>query len=166
MTAEISMNRAAYLNKAADFVELGNEERATAKDMNGTVTTVALCALAAFVMALGIASTVLLKAIEVGASLNVPLIVPTLVGCGALQFLAICSVIYAISSRNKHLNYAKQYEKQAVDANAQAATLPPWDGMGLLSGLFSRLFSWGNPVTNYGAGTLGGRRENRGSWNF
>lgn len=155
----IFSSKAAYLNRAADFIELANEERAAAIDMNTTITAIAAYSLAAIALAFAVGIALSANAAKFGILTVQSYVLPVVTAYALLQFISVALIIYTLWKRSSHLANALEHEKLAAECNSKAADFPPWNGMGLISGLFSLLFSRGNPVTNFGAGTLSGRRE-------
>lgn len=161
MTASIETftSRSSYLNRARDLFELANEERAVALSMNKTISAFSMYALTAegVVVLGGVAAY--LNPTKFAIISTTPSFMLSVIGLALLQLATVALVAYMLWRQNSYLVCAKNYEWEAVNYNSKAAELPPWSGMGIISGFVTRLLSCGNPVTNFGSDTLAGRRN-------
>ncbi|NGX27626.1 MAG: hypothetical protein K940chlam6_01564, partial [Chlamydiae bacterium] len=148
-------SRAECLNFANDLIEVADEFRVIGEKCYNTAWLIAQFAFGAF-LAIG-AAVAALNFASLSAELAVINLSPTilLASVAVVQVVVLAIVVYYISYSYKYLDKAMETDQKAMFANARAAAIPPWKDCGWLSGIWSRLFSRGNPVTNFGARSLG-----------
>lgn len=153
-------SRAKCLALALDATRLADSARSLYSNVINTtswdiIPAVLQSAKAACVVGIGISCS----SLPIFASCQ-PIVLGVLISIGLAQVIRVCLSVYRYSVGQALLRRAYEFENLAFHANGKAAQLPTWKepSIGILPALWSLFFSGQNGVTNFGGGTLNGRR--------